>query len=274
MKTTPWLLLVVLPLILFSSEVKPGDGIDQVRNTLGTPRGQLHLGNRELWSFARGEVELTSGVVTRVALRSEAAQAAFETKRTAEVSQVREEQEIRRGQLTAEGEALKASKLADVSFQSASPRLQAEFWQNFAIKYPRVSCTEQLSLARACFYEQEHAEQLAAEEAQRRVGIKARESEQNMFYPIYSYDPYYEARRQDRLDREYYERLHGARVGLTDASCRHDRLNSGFPDPNSGKASSQPVMAFSGQNWLGWLTPTETEQLKAREQTDSRNRIY
>ena len=143
MKTTPWLLLVVIPLTLFSREVKPGDGIDQVRNTLGAPRGQLHLGNRELWSFARGEVELTSGVVTRVALRSEAAQAAFETKRTAEVSQVREEQEIRRGQLTAEGEALKASKLADVSFQSASPRLQAEFWQNFAIKYPRVSCTEQ-----------------------------------------------------------------------------------------------------------------------------------
>jgi len=276
MKTTPWLLLVFLPLPLFSGEVRTGDNVDQVQTALGAPHGKIHMGNRELLSFDRGEVELTSGVVTRVALRQEEAQAAFEARRAAEVLRLREEQAIRQAQLTAEGAALKAGKLADAAFQSASPRFQVEFWRNFASRYPGVSCWEELSRARARFYEQEHAEQLAEEEAQRLAEIKARESEQAMFYPIYSYDydrRYYEARRQERLDREYYERIRGSHSGRIDATCRDNRLKPVVPDRNNPPASSHTAMAFAGQNWLGWPTGAEIAQLKARDQTDSRLRI-
>ena len=276
MKLTPLLLLAILPLTLVASEVKIGDNRDDVRSGLGAPRGQIHLGNREVLSFARGEVELTSGVVTRVALRSEDEQAAFEAKRSAEFSRVREDENIRRVQQKAEGEALKASKLVDANFQSAPLRLQVEFWRNFTSRYPNVSCTEQLNLARALYYEQQHAGQLAAEEAQRLAEIKARDSEQRMFYPVdsYNYDRrYYDARRQERLDQEYYGRINSSHSGGIDTSCQNDRLKPVVPDRNNPPASSHTAMAFAGQNWLGWPTGTEIDQLKARDQTDSRSRI-
>ena len=276
MKLTPLLLLAILPLALVAGEVKIGDSGDDVRSELGAPSGQIHWGNREVLSFARGEVELASGVVTRVALRSDDEQTGFEAKRSADISRVRENEAIRRVQRTAEGETLKASKLADANFQSAPLRFQVEFWRNFASHYPNVSCTEQLSLARALYYEQQHAEQLAAEEAQRLAEIKARDSEQRMFYPIdsYNYDRHYsEARRQERLDREYYERVRSSHPERIAASCRDDRLKPVVPDRNNPPASSHTAMAFAGQNWLGWPTAAEIDQLKARDQTDSRLRI-
>lgn len=227
MKTSPLMILVLLPLTLFAAEVKNGDSLATVQAALGEPRGRAQAGRRELLCFDRGEVELTSGVVTRVVLRSAEAQAAFEAKYAANALRVREEQEIRRVQLTAEGEALKAGKLADNLFQSAPLRFQVEFWRNFANQYSTVSCTEQLNLARARLYEQEQAERVQAEEAQRLAALKASESRGRIFYPMYANDSYgyegeyRERRRQQRLDRDYHERtIHGSNYVRLDSSCR------------------------------------------------------
>jgi hypothetical protein len=164
-----------------------------------------------------------------VALRSEETQARFEATRTAEALRVHEEQDILRIRLTAEGEALKAGKLADNLFQSAPPRYQVEFWRNFAKHYSTVSCTEQLGLAQARLYEQEQAERVRAEEALRLAELTARETSSRIYYPIYSdnsyaYDRRYrEQRRQQRLDREYDERIHDSNYGRSDAFCRNDK---------------------------------------------------
>lgn len=227
MKTWPLMFLVLLPLTVFAGAVKNGDRIDTVLTALGGPRGRAQIGSRELLCFDRGEVELISGVVTRVALRSAEAQAAFETKRTAEALRLREEQEIRLDRLTAEGEALKISKLADKLFQSAPAREQVEFWRNFASRYSAVPCTEQLYLARARLYEQEQAE-----ESRRLAELETNESSAKTVYPFHSayysdYDlPYREQRRQDRLDREYYERVHGSSHRRTDVTCRDERAQN------------------------------------------------
>lgn len=229
MKTTSLIFLALVPLTLFAGEVKTGDNLNRVLSTLGEPRGRAQAGGRELLCFDRGVVELTSGVVTRVALRSEEAQTAFETQRTATESRVREEQEIRRIKLTAEGEAVKAAKLADKAFQSAPVETQLAYWRIFAVQYPTVSCTEQLNLVRAQFYAQERTEQIQAEEAQRAAAFKDNESSQRIFYPIYSTDSYgygrqYSVlRRQERLDRDYHYRVSGSDRMKQEDFCQDDR---------------------------------------------------
>ena len=229
MKTTSLLFLFALPLALAAGEVKRGDTIDQVQATLGAPRGRMQTGARMFLSFDRGEVELSSGVVTRVALRSEEAQTLFETKCAADAARLREELEIRRTKQVAEGEALKATKLADKSFLSAPARIQVEYWRNFAAQYPMVSCTEPLNLARAQLYAQEHIERIAAEEELRLIALKAEEASQRVFYPICSTDSRaYESRYRDqyrleRLDRDYYERIRGSSGATSMSPMREEK---------------------------------------------------
>lgn len=259
MKATSLIFLVVFPLTLMAEEVKIGDSLDQVRIALGEPRGRAQMGSRELLSFERGEVELNAQVVTRVALRSEEAQTAFATKRAATESRVREEQETRRTRLTAEGETLKATKLADKTFQSAPIRIQLEYWRNFAVQYPSVSCAEQLNLARAQFYAEEHAELVQAEEAQQAAALKDNVSNPRIFYPVYSTDSYgygrqYSVlRRQERLDRDYYNRTLDSGRGRQDASWRNERDPRFQPsrhDRSRGRTDTRDCNpSTSGTSW-------------------------
>ncbi len=252
MKAAPLMLLVALPLVLNAGELKIGDSLQQVESTLGAPRGRAQMGPRELWSYERGEVELHSRLVTRISLRSEEAQTAYETKRAVAESRVREEQELLRRKLTAEGEALKASKLADSLFQRAPAKQQLEFWRNFASCYPNVSCAAQLHLARAEFYTQEQAERIEAESAQRLAELKARESHTPTFYPIPS-DCAYRDNRSDRtrriLDRDNDERVRSSTRESNPASCQNDgeqRFQS-YPSTNDSLlAAGQNVMAWDG----------------------------
>ena len=56
---------------LAAAEVRPGASLEEVRGTLGLPRGQVQVAGRQVLYYERGEVELQNGAVTRVALRSE-----------------------------------------------------------------------------------------------------------------------------------------------------------------------------------------------------------
>lgn len=155
--------LLMLPLILRASEIRPGDHFSTVQATLGEPRGRLQTEARELLYYDRGEVELSRGRVTRVALRSEQDQAAFETQRANEARRAREENALTQARLVTEGTALKARKLSDRAFQTSPLAYQITFWENFSRQYPEVPCAEELSLARA-----RYAEQTAQAELQQR----------------------------------------------------------------------------------------------------------
>jgi hypothetical protein len=139
--------LLALPLALVAGEVKLGDNSEGVRSALGTPRGRTQVGAREIFYYDRGEVELNSGTVTRVALRSVDEQLALDAKRDADAQRFHEEQEMHFARMTADGEALKARKLHDPVFQATPAAYQVAFWQNFSRQYAGVPCEEQLGAA-------------------------------------------------------------------------------------------------------------------------------
>ncbi len=170
MKIIPFVLLLALPLLLPAAEVRPGDNLGEVRAALGVPNGQLRIGDRHLLYYDRGEIELQSGAVTRVALLSDADYAALEVRR----GRMREEQEIRRARLSAEGETLKGRMLADPSFQAAPLAYQVAFWENFSRRYPEVSGTEHLTIARLRLAEQRR---IQVEQEQRLADLEARVAE-------------------------------------------------------------------------------------------------
>ncbi len=144
MKARPLALLLMLPLVSFAAGVKPGATIDEVRATLGVPRGQVQAGERNVLYYDRGEVELTAGTVTRVSLLNDKEYAMREARRAAIAERVREENASR----TAAGEALKARLLASTAFRNAPLTYQVAYWEDFSRRYPGVSCAEELTVAR------------------------------------------------------------------------------------------------------------------------------
>ncbi len=256
MKTLNVALLFVLPLTVFAGEVKLGDSLESVRSTLGTPRGQSHLSGRDVLYFDRGEIELSAGLVTRVALRSEKDQAVFENKQVANADRVRQEQETKHAQAITEGTAVKARMLADPAFQATPLSYQVAFWKNFSRKYSTVSCAEELSIAQARLNEQIEVAQKQAAQAQRIAELEAqaradaardslryaynRSYENSGYFPSFipsSYDP------NSRYARRAYNDFTPCQP-----SAPAPRVHS-LPEP---QPSSQTAEAFSGKNWLVW----------------------
>lgn len=169
--------LLIAPLVSIAADVAVGDSLESVRSNLGIPRGNLKTGSRDVLYYDRGEVEVRSGVVIRVSLRSEEEQAAFDARRTAEALRAREEREILRARLTAEGEELKARKLADPSFQASPPGYQVAFWEDFSRRYSDVPSAEQLQVVRARLAEQMTDQQAKMEQARRLAELETRVAE-------------------------------------------------------------------------------------------------
>ena len=171
-------LLLFFPITIFAAaDVRPGDTMVAVRQGLGTPRGELHLGGRDLFYYDRGEVESRAGVVTRVSLRSAEDQAALEARRAADALRVREENELRRARLTLEGNELKARKLADPAFETAPLVYQVAFWQDFSRRYSEVPVSEQLMLSRARLAEEMALSKERNEKEKRLADLEARIAE-------------------------------------------------------------------------------------------------
>ena len=176
MKSLP-LVLLILPVISLSmaaNAVKPGDKLADVRSNLGAPRGQAHVGDREIFYYDRGEVESKSGVVIRASLRTEEEQAALDAKRSLEARRVLEEREIRQARLNAEGDELKARKLADVSFRTSPLSFQVAFWEDFSRRYPGVASAEPLLEARTRLVGETEDKRKQLEQTQRLAELEAR----------------------------------------------------------------------------------------------------
>jgi len=155
MKALLTVILLSLPLAAYSAaDVQLGDSLKTVRSALGVPRGQVKIGGRHLLYYDRGEVELRSGTVARVELRSPDEQAVFAAQRAASDQRMSEEN----ARLLAEGSELKARKLSDDDFRAAPLGYQVAFWESFAARYSGVSCSEQLTVARLRLAEQQQLE--------------------------------------------------------------------------------------------------------------------
>ena len=177
MKALSLFLLLSLPLVLTAAEVQRGDTLNEVRTVLGAPRGQVRAGDRLLLYYDRGEVQLQAGAVTRVALLSVADYDALQIRRAADAVRFREENELRSARLGVEGEALKARKLADPSFQAAPVAYQVAFWEDFSRRYPGVSSSEQLTIARLRLAEQLEQKRSRDLQEERLADLEARVNE-------------------------------------------------------------------------------------------------
>ncbi len=174
MKMRHPLLLLGLPLALAAAEVRTGDSLEQVKDMLGSPRGQLQAGDRQRLVYERGEIELEYGVVTGVKLLSAEAHAEREAQRAAEATRVREETEVHRARLQAEGEALKARKLSDPGFTGAPLEYQVAFWEDFTRRFPGVPSAEELALTRLRLAEKLEAQRVREAEERRITELEAR----------------------------------------------------------------------------------------------------
>ncbi|HYC72091.1 MAG TPA: hypothetical protein VEB66_12835 [Opitutaceae bacterium] len=166
--------LLLLPLAVLGSEINRGDTYLEVRTALGEPRGQLESGNWRKLIYDRGVVELEGGVVTKVALRSPAAQAELEARRAAQAEVERAEFTARQARLAEEGMALKARKLADPNFLASPVAYQLAFWEDFARLYPGVPVAEELTIARMRVAEHEEERRARAEESRRIAELEDR----------------------------------------------------------------------------------------------------
>lgn len=170
---------------ILAAEVQPGASREEVSATLGAPRGQLHLDGRQVLYYERGDVELQNGVVTRVNLRSPEDHAIWSVRE----ERLRGEREARRDQMLAEGTALRDRKLADPILLAAPVAYQVAFWEDFARRYPEVSCVEPLTIARLRLSEQIEDRNEREEQSDRLAGIEERfaaADRRPTFYPLFT----------------------------------------------------------------------------------------
>jgi|GEM_PF-1426018 hypothetical protein len=166
-----------------AGEVSPGDSWAEVKATLGTPKGQVQRDGRQILYYERGSVEMVSGQVATVSLRSPEEQAALMAREELQ----RAEREAIRDRQNAEGIALRDRKLADTNFLSAPLAYQVSFWETFARSYPGVPCGEPLIVARMRYNEQLAQRSRREAEEERRAQLEERlaaAERENAIYPV------------------------------------------------------------------------------------------
>lgn len=244
MKLYPLILVMVLPLMMSARDIAIGDSAAQVREVMGAPRGQLHVGDRELLYFDRGEVELNEGRVSRVGLRSPDEQNVFESKQAAAAARTDEA----RNRLMEEGRVLMATKLSDPVFQATPYSYQVSFWENFSHRYPDVSTAEQLLVVRSRLAEQTaqaEADRAKAAQAQRLADLAERAARadaeaRNYVYPFYPVYRDYSYRPDDHGGRRSIENNH---------SDRRDDSSVSHADQNNPSVNGKSMI---GPSKLGW----------------------
>jgi hypothetical protein len=156
MKTIAFLLLLAAPMLAHATEIHLGDSLADVRSALGAPNGYAQVNNNLTLFYDRGQVQFVDGRVISSDFLSPEDFAAKQARDKAAAAQA--------AQRMAEGQALKAQKLADPNFTSAPPAYQLAFWLDFRVRYPEVPCDDEYNLALA-----RQQEQLAAQEREQRV---------------------------------------------------------------------------------------------------------
>jgi hypothetical protein len=195
MKIITFLLLLAAPVLAHATDIHPGDSLADVQAALGAPKGQAQLSNKLVLDYDRGQVQLMDGKVIRSKLISA------------------EEFASQKVQHAAEGQALKAQKLADPNFISASPGAQLIFWKDFRLRYPEVSCNDEYNLALARWQADQQRifeqQQIAAAQQQRSVPAAQNTQDTAASQPQATADQaaanQAEAQRQQQIAEQQYE---------------------------------------------------------------------
>jgi hypothetical protein len=240
MKTIAFLLLLAAPMLAHAIEIHLGASLADVRAALGAPNGYAQVNNHLTLFYDRGQVQLLDGRVISSDFLSPEDFAAKQARDKAAAAQA--------AQHMAEGQALKAQKLADPNFTSAPPAYQLAFWQDFRGRYPEVPCDDEYNLALARQQEQLTArerEQKVAElearvaEAENRATLAenlARQADYNASYA----SPFFSGGGPRERFREREDEDHDRARGHED----NDRDDRG-PRPNHTSASSLPSNQFA-----------------------------
>ena len=120
-------------------DVKIGDDVQKVYETLGEPESYILVGKKAVVSYKRGKIELVSNIVTKVEFVSAA-------KAEANRLQTEQDNKKRHDYQMQEGAALKQRKLEDARFLAQPLVDQLDFWRSFRRHYPMVDL-EPINLA-------------------------------------------------------------------------------------------------------------------------------
>jgi hypothetical protein len=127
-----------------------GESIANVQATLGEPKSKAKFGNKEIWSYKWGRVEIKVPFIDGKVVSSSLADS-NDTGTTGRQTQPADAADASalRAQHVADGEALKAKTLADPAYAGMSPGDQLAIWADFRTSYPEVSCDNEYNAALA-----------------------------------------------------------------------------------------------------------------------------
>jgi FixJ family two-component response regulator len=132
-----------------AADVKLGDGIAQVVETLGVPQGKLKTGNKTTYYYEQGMVDFVDGRVVKSGLLSPREAAAAQAQREQEEAERHARSAAGRQRLTEAGASELQRLLGDRELASRSGADRVAFWKDFAVRYPYTDVSRPLSEATA-----------------------------------------------------------------------------------------------------------------------------
>ena len=174
MKSSSALLLSLLMMAGTGIAVEPGASPAAVRAELGEPDGQLLLGARLLYTYARGEVEFISNAVVRADLISAEQLHLRQAAKTAEAERQRAWADARRELRLQEGQTALARVREDATFPLRPASEQVAWWQSFRQRYPELGVDASYSDALRRLELEEREQRVAQAERQRLADLERR----------------------------------------------------------------------------------------------------
>jgi len=132
-----------------AAEVRQGDSIEQVVRALGEPKGAMTIGDRLVFTYARGTVVFRDGAVISARIASEAEASERVDKRDEAVAARKAAEEAARVKRMEAGQAEKAAMLADKEFGQRPAEERLACWRTFREKYRTVPVDAEIAAAEA-----------------------------------------------------------------------------------------------------------------------------
>lgn len=127
--------------------VETGDTEERVVERLGKPQGVITRGDRKLYYYEQGTVQIVTGRVVKALLVSREEAHERTLRREQEERQRRQQEEAEQRRVTEAGAAELARMLADKAFAARPAAERVDYWNQFAKRYPYTDVTAPMTLA-------------------------------------------------------------------------------------------------------------------------------
>lgn len=150
---------------LCAEGVQLGDSMEQVIDELGSPRGQMSVGDTLIFSYEQGTVSIADGKVTETNLKSarQLKEKKVQTERR-RAERAAEEAAALKARID-EGTAEKLETSNDPNFTNLSYQVQLDHWIGFEKIYPEVSVTDKILPLKDIVQKEAREEQVAEKAA-------------------------------------------------------------------------------------------------------------